>query len=213
MRASSALDPWRRANRDRIVGNSGQHRNALEALRAAPGAGRKLSISHPFKLAARSCAEGTVLDLGKGVTIGGPRSLSRRDRAPSNPPSESKTSPPAWQRRSKTCCVAARSSPVRSPYSFQGLGEEETESCFAQRRAKERSARSSREVMDPVANRSNAALCGRDASKWARAICRTTTYCGRLVKRADPCCSNAACPPRSKSLLSAEYIMSGGITK
>ena len=55
-----------------IVGNSNKHRPELEALRAAPGVEELVPISHPFKLAARSCRpEGSVLDLGKGVTIGG----------------------------------------------------------------------------------------------------------------------------------------------
>jgi len=55
-----------------IVGNSNKHRPELEALRAAPGVEELVPISHPFKLASRSCRpEGSILDLGKGVTIGG----------------------------------------------------------------------------------------------------------------------------------------------
>ena len=55
-----------------IVGNSNKRRPELEALRAAPGVEELVPISHPFKLAARSCRpEGSILDLGKGVTIGG----------------------------------------------------------------------------------------------------------------------------------------------
>ena len=55
-----------------IVGKSDRHRSELEALSSAPGVEEIVKISHPFKLAARSCRpEGTVLDLGKGVTIGG----------------------------------------------------------------------------------------------------------------------------------------------
>ena len=55
-----------------IVGNSDKHRSELEALQSAPGVEDIVRISHPFKLAARSCRpEGSVLDLGKGVTIGG----------------------------------------------------------------------------------------------------------------------------------------------
>ncbi len=48
-----------------IVGNSNKHRPELEALRAAPGVEELVPISHPFKLASRSCRpEGSVLDLG-----------------------------------------------------------------------------------------------------------------------------------------------------
>src|SRR3984957_12637141 len=55
-----------------VVGDSNKHRSELEALESAPGVEELVRISHPFKLAARSCRpEGSVLDLGKGVTIGG----------------------------------------------------------------------------------------------------------------------------------------------
>ena len=55
-----------------IVGKSGRHRSELEALRSAPGVEELVAISHPFKLASRDVRpEGTVLDIGKGVTVGG----------------------------------------------------------------------------------------------------------------------------------------------
>src|SRR5271156_4176206 len=55
-----------------VVGVSGKHRSELEALQSSPGVEELVAISHPFKLAARSCRpEGSVLDLGRGVTIGG----------------------------------------------------------------------------------------------------------------------------------------------
>src|ERR1700690_4442462 len=38
-----------------IVGNSNKHRPELEALRASPGVEELVPISHPFKLASRSC--------------------------------------------------------------------------------------------------------------------------------------------------------------
>ncbi len=55
-----------------IVGKSDRHRNELEALRSSPGVEELVAISHPFKLASRDVRpEGTILDLGKGVTVGG----------------------------------------------------------------------------------------------------------------------------------------------
>jgi len=55
-----------------VVGNSDRRREELLALSSAPGVEEIVRISHPYKLAARSVRpEGTVIDLGKGVTIGG----------------------------------------------------------------------------------------------------------------------------------------------
>ena len=56
-----------------VVGNSRTSREELLALSSAPGVEEIVRISHPYKLAARSVRpEGTIIDLGKGVTIGGP---------------------------------------------------------------------------------------------------------------------------------------------
>jgi 3-deoxy-7-phosphoheptulonate synthase len=55
-----------------VVGNSAGRREELLALSSAPGVEEIVRISHPYKLAARSIRpEGTVIDLGKGVSIGG----------------------------------------------------------------------------------------------------------------------------------------------
>src|SRR6202043_946630 len=108
-----------------IVGNSNKHRPELEALRAAPGVEELVVISHPFKLAARSCRpEGTILDLGKGVTIGGTDVVVA-------------AGPCAVESKEQINDVAARVAhagakllrggafkPRSSPYSFQGMGEE-----------------------------------------------------------------------------------------
>ena len=85
-----------------------------------------MRISHPFKLASRSCRpEGSVLDLGKGVTIGGPEVVvAAGPCAVESAGADRRTSPRAWRARARNCCAAARSSRARSPYSFQGLGEE-----------------------------------------------------------------------------------------
>jgi len=108
-----------------VVGNSSKHRSELEALRSAPGVEELVAISHPFKLAARSCRpEGTILDLGKGVIVGGtdvvvaagPCAVESRDQI-------HKIAERVAQAGAKLLRGGAFK-PRSSPYSFQGLGEE-----------------------------------------------------------------------------------------
>lgn len=108
-----------------VVGNSGRHRSELEALSSAPGVEEVVKISHPFKLAARSIRpEGTLIDLGKGVVVGGTDVVVA-------------AGPCAVESREQIMGVAARVAeagarmlrggafkPRTSPYSFQGMGEE-----------------------------------------------------------------------------------------
>ena len=108
-----------------VVGNSSVRREELLALSSAPGVEEIVRISHPYKLAARSVRpEGTVIDLGKGVTIGGPEVAVA-------------AGPCAVESRQQIFDVAAKVAragakllrggafkPRSSPYSFQGLGEE-----------------------------------------------------------------------------------------
>src|ERR1700683_4672807 len=55
-----------------VVGRSEQHQSELEALLAAPGVDEIIRITHPFKLASRNFRpEGSIVELGKGVSIGG----------------------------------------------------------------------------------------------------------------------------------------------
>src|SRR3984885_9783090 len=56
-----------------VVGKSDSaRRSEVEALRATPGVDEIIPIANPFKLASRTMRpEGSILDLGKGVTIGG----------------------------------------------------------------------------------------------------------------------------------------------
>jgi 3-deoxy-7-phosphoheptulonate synthase len=108
-----------------VVGDSNKHRSELEALQAAPGVEEIVKISHPFKLAARSCRpEGSVIALGNGVTIGGTEVIVA-------------AGPCAVESREQITSIAKRVAdagakllrggafkPRSSPYSFQGLGEE-----------------------------------------------------------------------------------------
>jgi 3-deoxy-7-phosphoheptulonate synthase len=108
-----------------VVGDSNKHRSELEALQAAPGVEEIVKISHPFKLAARSCRpEGSVIQLGNGVSIGGTEVIVA-------------AGPCAVESREQITGIAKRVAdagakllrggafkPRSSPYSFQGLGEE-----------------------------------------------------------------------------------------
>jgi 3-deoxy-7-phosphoheptulonate synthase len=107
-----------------VVGNSGTHRSELEALSSAPGVEDIVKISHPFKLAARSVRpEGTLIELGKGVIVGGKEVVVA-------------AGPCAVESREQISDVAGRVAkagakllrggafkPRSSPYSFQGMGE------------------------------------------------------------------------------------------
>ena len=107
-----------------VVGNSTGRREELLALSSAPGVEEIVRISHPYKLAARSVRpEGTVIDLGKGVTIGGPEIAIA-------------AGPCAVESAEQIADIAAKVAnagakllrggafkPRSSPYSFQGLGE------------------------------------------------------------------------------------------
>ena len=109
-----------------VVGNSSTRREELLALSSAPGVEEIVRISHPFKLAARSVRpEGTVIDLGKGVTdrrhgSGGCGRTLRRGIAPSR----STTSPRKSRSAGAKLLRGGAFKPRSSPYSFQGLGEE-----------------------------------------------------------------------------------------
>ncbi len=108
-----------------VVGNSNQRRSELEALSSAPGVGEIVKISHPFKLAARSCRpEGTIIELGKGVTIGGNEVVvAAGPCAVESAAQISEIAERVAQAGAKLLRGGAFK-PRSSPYSFQGLGEE-----------------------------------------------------------------------------------------
>jgi 3-deoxy-7-phosphoheptulonate synthase len=108
-----------------IVGNSSRHRSELEALRAAPGVEELVRISHPFKLAARSCRpEGTILDLGKGVLIGGPEVVVAAGPCAVESEQQINDIATSVARAGAKLLRGGAFKPRSSPYSFQGLGEE-----------------------------------------------------------------------------------------
>jgi 3-deoxy-7-phosphoheptulonate synthase len=108
-----------------VVGNSNKHRSELEALSSAPGVEEIVKISHPFKLAARSCRpEGTVINLGKGVTIGGPEVVVAAGPCAVESPEQINTIAEQVARAGAKLLRGGAFKPRTSPYSFQGLGED-----------------------------------------------------------------------------------------
>ena len=108
-----------------VVGNSRTSREELLALSSAPGVEEIVRISHPYKLAARSVRpEGTVIDLGNGVTIGG------KEVVVAAGPCAVESSEQIHDIAAKVAQAGARLlrggafKPRSSPYSFQGMGEQ-----------------------------------------------------------------------------------------
>jgi len=107
-----------------VVGNSRTSREELLALSSAPGVEEIVRISHPYKLAARSVRpEGTVIDLGKGVSIGG------KEVVVAAGPCAVESSEQIADIAAKVAQAGAKLlrggafKPRSSPYSFQGMGE------------------------------------------------------------------------------------------
>jgi 3-deoxy-7-phosphoheptulonate synthase len=108
-----------------IVGNSNKRRPELEALRAAPGVEELVPISHPFKLAARSCRpEGSILELGKGVVIGGTEVVVAAGPCAVESAEQINSVAASVARAGARLLRGGAFKPRSSPYSFQGLGEE-----------------------------------------------------------------------------------------
>ena len=131
-----------------VVGKSNQNRAQLEALRAAAGVEDLIPISHPFKLAARTWRpEGSVIDIGKGVAIGGTEVIVAA--GPCAVESEAQISDVAKRvaRAGAKMLRGGAFKPRSSPYSFQGLGREGLELLRAAGDANNLAVVS--EVMDP----------------------------------------------------------------
>jgi 3-deoxy-7-phosphoheptulonate synthase len=106
-----------------VVGKDGR-RNEVEALRAAPGVDEIIPIANPFKLASRTMRpEGSVIDLGRGVTIGGTQVVVGAG------PCAVESAPQIEEVAGRVAAAGAKLlrggafKPRSSPYSFQGLGE------------------------------------------------------------------------------------------
>jgi 3-deoxy-7-phosphoheptulonate synthase len=108
-----------------VVGNSDRKREELLALSSAPGVEEIVRISHPFKLAARSCRpEGSVLELGKGVKIGGSEVVVAAGPCAVESPDQIAEIAGRVAKTGAKLLRGGAFKPRSSPYSFQGLGEE-----------------------------------------------------------------------------------------
>jgi 3-deoxy-7-phosphoheptulonate synthase len=108
-----------------VVGKNEKHRGELEALRAAPGVEEIIRISHPFKLASRNFRpDGSVIELGKGITIGGPEIVA------AGGPCAVESAAQIGEIAERVAQAGAKLlrggafKPRSSPYSFQGMGED-----------------------------------------------------------------------------------------
>jgi 3-deoxy-7-phosphoheptulonate synthase len=108
-----------------IVGKSERHRSELEALRSSPGVEELVPISHPFKLASRDVRpEGTILDIGKGVTVGGKDVVVAAGPCAVESEEQIEAIGARVAKAGAKLLRGGAFKPRSSPYSFQGLGEE-----------------------------------------------------------------------------------------
>jgi 3-deoxy-7-phosphoheptulonate synthase len=108
-----------------VVGKSEEHRGELEALQAAPGVEEIIRITHPFKLASRNFRpEGSVVELGKGVSIGGTEIVAAAGPCAVESAAQIGEIAEKVARAGAKLLRGGAFKPRSSPYSFQGLGEE-----------------------------------------------------------------------------------------
>ena len=108
-----------------VVGKSEKHRGELEALQAAPGVEEIIRITHPFKLASRNFRpEGSVVELGKGVSIGGTEIVAAAGPCAVESAAQIGEIAECVARAGAKLLRGGAFKPRSSPYSFQGLGEE-----------------------------------------------------------------------------------------
>src|SRR5580698_3281155 len=108
-----------------VVGKSEKHRGELEALQAAPGVEEIIRITHPFKLASRNFRpEGSVVDLGKGVSIGGTEIVAAAGPCAVESAEQIGEIAEKVARAGAKLLRGGAFKPRSSPYSFQGMGEE-----------------------------------------------------------------------------------------
>jgi 3-deoxy-7-phosphoheptulonate synthase len=108
-----------------VVGKSEKHRGELEALQAAPGVEEIIRVSHPFKLASRNFRPaGSVIELGEGVTIGGPEIVTAAGPCAVESAAQIGEIAERVARAGAKLLRGGAFKPRSSPYSFQGMGED-----------------------------------------------------------------------------------------
>jgi 3-deoxy-7-phosphoheptulonate synthase len=131
-----------------VVGKGDKRRSELEALRSAPGVEEIIYISHPFKLASRDFhPKGTIVDVGKGVAIGGTEVVVAAGPCAVESAQQIETVAERVSQAGAKLLRGGAFKPRSSPYSFQGLGEEGLQ--FMRKAADRNGLLVVSEVMDP----------------------------------------------------------------
>src|SRR5271163_286538 len=184
------------------------HLSEGEELRAAPGVDEIIPIANPFKLASRTMRpEGSIIDLGKGVTIGGTQVIVGAG------PCAVESAPQIEEVAGRVAAAGAKLlrggafKPRSSPYSFQGLGEDGLK--MMRRAADEHGLLVVSEVMDP----SQVEMMARYVDVLQVGARNMQNYyllraLGEIQK--PILLKRGMSATIEELLLSAEYIMSGG---
>jgi 3-deoxy-7-phosphoheptulonate synthase len=185
-----------------VVGKSEKHRGELEALQAAPGVEEIIRITHPFKLASRNFRpEGSVVELGKGVSIGGTEIVAAAGPCAVESAAQIGEIAEKVARAGAKLLRGGAFKPRSSPYSFQGLGEEGLKLMRAA--ADDNGLLVVSEVMDP--SQIDVMLPYADVLQVGA---RNMRALGEIQK--PVLLKRGMSATIEELLLSAEYIMSGG---
>jgi 3-deoxy-7-phosphoheptulonate synthase len=191
-----------------VVGRSEQHQSQLEALLAAPGVEEIIRITHPFKLASRNFRpEGSIIELGKGVSIGGTEVIVAAGPCAVETPEQINEIAERVARSGAKLLRGGAFKPRSSPYSFQGLGEKGLK--LMREAADKNGLLVVSEVMDP--SQIEAMLPYVDVMQVGARNMQNYHLLRALGENSKPVLLKRGMSATIEELLlSAEYIMSGG---
>jgi 3-deoxy-7-phosphoheptulonate synthase len=191
-----------------VVGRSEQHQSELEALLAAPGVEEIIRITHPFKLASRNFRpEGSIIELGKGVSIGGTEVIVAAGPCAVESPEQINEIAERVARSGAKLLRGGAFKPRSSPYSFQGLGEKGLK--LMREAADKNGLLVVSEVMDP--SQIEAMLPYVDVMQVGARNMQNYHLLRALGENSKPVLLKRGMSATIEELLlSAEYIMSGG---
>ena len=191
-----------------VVGRSEQHQSQLEALLAAPGVEEIIRITHPFKLASRNFRpEGSIIELGKGVSIGGTEVIVAAGPCAVESPEQINEIAERVARSGAKLLRGGAFKPRSSPYSFQGLGEKGLK--LMREAADKNGLLVVSEVMDP--SQIEAMLSYVDVMQVGARNMQNYHLLRALGENSKPVLLKRGMSATIEELLlSAEYIMSGG---
>ena len=166
-----------------------------EKISLLSGVERVMRVSEPYKMANRKYhPQNTEIDVG-GVKIGGKK--LGVIAGPCSVESEEQIAGIARAVKASGACALRGGAykPRTSPYAFQGLKQNGIKLLEHARAAPGMPIVT--EIMSPALVEEFDRRV--TSSRSARATCKTSTCCASWARRASPCCSSAACPPRSRS--------------